>query len=124
VKLQVATESGAVVDLPGLAIDGPRTIAVCGKIARGIYFREQGKQLADDELLLFRDEDLKMRFWDYTSVTQNWPEVDMGETFRYRSIHDREGSMIWFQLYRFTWWVALTGNEAKTYPRLEGAKDV
>src|SRR5215831_2062319 len=57
-------------------------------------------RLADDELLLFRDEDVKM---DYRSITQNWLEVDMGETFRYRSIHSVEGSMIWFEFYRFNW---------------------
>jgi hypothetical protein len=88
------------------------------KIARGIYFREQGKQLADDKLLLFRDQDVKMA---YRSITQNWPEVDMGETFRYRSIHSPEGSMIWFEFYRFNWWLALTGNEAKTYPLKSGS---
>jgi hypothetical protein len=113
VKLQVRAQGGAVAELPGLAVDGARALAVLKKVARGIYFREQGKQLAEDELLLFRDEDVKM---DYRSITQNWPEVNMGETFRYRSIHSPEGSMIWLEFYRFNWWLALTGNEARTYP--------
>jgi len=112
VGIQVPTQGGILVELPGLAVDGARALAVLRKITRGIYFREQGKKLADDELLLFRDEDVKM---DYRSITQNWLEVDMGETFRYRSIHSVEGSMIWFEFYRFNWWLALTGNEAKTY---------
>jgi hypothetical protein len=114
VTVEVLTPEGAVVGrLPGITVDGARALQVLKKIARGIYFKEQGKRLAEDELLLFRDGDVKM---DFRLKTQDWPEVDMGEALRYRSVHSAEGSMIWFEFYRFQWWLALTGNEAKTYP--------
>jgi hypothetical protein len=114
VTVEVLTPEGAVTGrLPGINVDGSRALRVLKKIARGIYFEEQAKRLGEDELLLFRDGDVKM---DFRLKTQNWPEVDMGEAFRYRSVHSPEGSMIWFEFYRFQWWLALTGNEAKTYP--------
>lgn len=58
----------------------------------------QGR-LGDDELLLFRDADVKM---DFEAITRAWPEVDMGEAFRYRAQHSTEGSFIWFEFYRST----------------------
>ena len=83
------------------------------KIARGLYFRDCGKRLSDDELLLFRDADVKM---DFEMKSRAWPGIDMGEAFRYRALHSPEGSFIWFEFYRVHWWLALTGNEARTYP--------
>jgi hypothetical protein len=117
VTIEVRTPEGTVTGhLPGIAVDGARALRVLRKIARGIYFKEQGKRLDEDELLLFRDADVNM---DFRSKTRNWPEVDMGEAFRYRSQHSAEGSMIWFEFYRFNWWLVMTGNLARTYPKKE-----
>ena len=33
--------------------------------------------------------------------------------------NDSEGSMIWFEFYRTTWWLAMTGEAARTYPKEE-----
>jgi hypothetical protein len=94
-------------------MDGKRAARVLKKIARGIYFQEQGRTLGDDELLLFRDADVKGL--DFEAITRPWPEIDMGEPFRYRSQHSLEGSMIWFEFYRTNWWLALTGKFARNY---------
>jgi hypothetical protein len=103
--------------LPGLAIDGERSLRVFRKIARGIFFHERAQRLLDEELLFFRDADVIIKGLDFAVSTQRWPEVDMGEPFRYRSLHDPEGSMIWFEFYRTTWWLAMTGEAARTYPK-------
>jgi hypothetical protein len=36
-------------------VDGARALRVLRKTAKGLYFRERGAMLNDDELLLFRD---------------------------------------------------------------------
>jgi hypothetical protein len=80
VTIEVRTAEGEVAGhLPGIAVEGARAGRVLRKIARGIYFKEQGKRLGEDELLLFRDADVGM---DYRSRTKDWPEVDMDEAFR------------------------------------------
>lgn len=124
VPMEVRTPTGeAVGRLPGLAIDGKRSLSVFRKIARGIFFHERAQRLADDELLLFRDADVITKGLDFAISTQRWPEVDMGEPFRYRSVHDPDGSMLWFEFYRITWWLAMTGEAARTYPKLPAEVD-
>lgn len=98
--------------VPALEIEGDRAHRVFQKIARGLYFNYEGKRLADDELLLFRD-DGKI---DFRTQTTGWPEIDMGDVFRCRFQRDDQGSIIWFEFYRNHWWFALTGEHAKTYP--------
>lgn len=117
VPVEVRTPAGEVLGhSPGLAIDGKRSLSVFRKIARGIFFHEQAQRLVDNELLLFRDADVIAKGLDFAISTQSWPEVDMGEPFRYRSRHDPERSIIWFEFYRTTWWFAMTGEAALTYP--------
>jgi hypothetical protein len=98
--------------LPGIKVDGARAGRVLRKIAKGIYYHEKGVRLDDNELLLFRDGDVRL---DFEAITRGWPQVDMGEGFRYRSQHSAEGSMIWFEFYRTNWWLALTGDFARNY---------
>ena len=98
--------------LPGIGVEGKRATAVLRKIAKGLYYHEQKRQLLDDELLLFRDGDVRM---DFEAITRGWPEVDMGEPFRYRAKHSTEGSMFWFEFYRTNWWLVLTGDFARNY---------
>jgi hypothetical protein len=114
VQLEVRTQSGEVAGhLPGIATDGKRAMRVLKKIVRGIYFQEHGRTLGDDELLVFRDAETKGL--DFEARTQGWPEIDMGEPFRYRSQHSPEGSMVWFEFYRTNWWLAMTGDFARNY---------
>ena len=121
--MEVRTPAGAVLGhLPGLTIDGNRSLSVFRKIARGIFFHERAQRLAEDELLLFRDADVITKGLDFTISKQAWPEVDMGAPFRYRSCHEAEGSMIWFEFYRTTWWLAMTGEEPRTYPKAESIR--
>ena len=88
------------------------------KIAKGLHYHELGVRLtSDDELLLFRDQEILAKGLDFAITSRAWPEIDMGETFRYRSLHSEGGSMYWFEFYRTHWWLALTGEEARTYPR-------
>lgn len=113
--LEVRSAAGGILGhVPGIGIDGPRARRVFRKIARGLYFHDRGGRLSDEELLLFRDADVKM---DFELISRSWPGTDMGEAFRYRALHAPEGSsFIWFEFYRAHWWLALTGAEARTYP--------
>jgi hypothetical protein len=114
VTVEIRTPAGKVGGyLPGIAIDGKRALRVLRKIARGIYFQERGGTLGDDELILFRDGDVKGL--NFEAITRGWPETDMGEPFRYRFRHCTEGSMIWFEFYRTNWWLAFTGDFARNY---------
>jgi hypothetical protein len=114
VQVEVRTAGGKILGhLPGLGIDGGRAKRVFLKIARGLYFNDCQRRVSDDELLLFRDADVKM---DFEAITRTWPGVDMGEAFRYRALHSAEGSFIWFEFYRVHWWLVLTGGFARTYP--------
>lgn len=120
VQVEVHTPAGEVLGyLPGLTIDGKRSLSVFRKIVRGIFFHERAQRLLEDELLLFRDTDVIAKGLDFATSTQVWPEVDMGEAFRYRSHHEPEGSMIWFEFYRTNWWLAMVGEAARTYPKAE-----
>lgn len=96
--------------LPGIKVDGAQARRVIRKISKGLYFQDCGKRLNDNELILFRDEDTKMNF---EVITRGWPEVDMGEGFRYRSKYSIEGGLIWFEFYRTNWWLAMTGDMAR-----------
>jgi hypothetical protein len=115
ITIQIKTPAGNVAGhLPGIRVDGARALRVLRKIAKGLYFRERGAMLNDDELLLFRDGDVRINF---EVTTRGWPQVDMGEAFRFRSQYSKEGGMIWFEFYRTNWFLALTGDLARNYPR-------
>jgi hypothetical protein len=115
ITIQIETPAGNVAGhLPGIRVDGARALRVLRKIAKGLYFRERGAMLNDDELLLFRDGDVRINF---EVTTRGWPMVDMGEAFRFRSQYSKEGGMIWFEFYRTNWFLALTGDLARNYPR-------
>ena len=106
--VEVRTPVGAIAGhLPGITVSGTRALRVLKKIAKGMYFEQRETRLGDDELLLFRDGDVKL---DFEAITRHWPEIDMDGAFRYRSQHSKGGSMIWFEFYRTNWWLALTGD--------------
>jgi len=111
--VEVRTPAGdAAGHLPAIGVDGKRAMVVLKKITKGLYYNEKARRLSDGELLLFRDGDVRL---DFEAITRGWPEVDMGEAFRYRSRHSTEGSMIWFEFYRTNWWLVLTGDFARNY---------
>ena len=113
--LVIRTPAGVIAGyLPGIMVDGAQARRVLRKISKGLYFRDCGKRLNDDELILFRDEATKMNF---EVITRGWPEVDMGEGFRYRSKYSIEGGLIWFEFYRTNWWLAMTGDMARRYSK-------
>lgn len=113
--LVIRTPTGVIAGyLPGIKVDSAQARRVLRKISRGLYFQDCGKRLNDDELILFRDEDARMNF---EMITRGWPEVDMGEGFRYRSKYSIEGGLIWFEFYRTNWWLAMTGDIARKYPK-------
>jgi hypothetical protein len=112
--LEFRTAAGRVLGhFPGLGIDGQRASRVFRKIARGLYFNDCQRRISDAELLLFRDADVRI---DFEVISRVWPGIDMGEGFRYKALHAAEGSLIWFEFYRVHWWLALTGEMARTYP--------
>lgn len=111
--IEIRSATGGILGhVPGIGIDGGRAVRVFRKIVRGIHFHDRGRRLKDGELLLFRDADVKM---DFEAISRSWPCTDMGEAFRYRALHEALGSFIWFEFYRVHWWLALTGDEARTY---------
>ncbi len=97
-------------------VEGGRAGRVIRKIVKGLFFFLRGERLSDSGFLIFRDQDVKL---DFAGLTRAWREIDMGEVFRCRWDFDDEGGMIWMQLYRACWWLALTGESARNYPRRE-----
>jgi hypothetical protein len=102
------------VDLPGVAVEGGRAARVVRKIIRGLYFATRNQKLADSDLIIFRDVDVRLNPED---LTRGWTETDMGETFRFRTHFDDYGGGIWIEFYRSQWWLALTGQAAHNYPK-------
>lgn len=114
--VEIRTPGGVIAGyLPGIKVDGSRAKRVLRKIARGLYFSDRGAPVGDDELILFRDQETKGI--NFEVITRGWSEVDMGDGFRYRSKYQIEGGMIWFEFYRTNWWLAMTGDMARNYPR-------
>jgi len=105
----VAADGRVIGELPGLAVDGERAQRVIRKIFKGIYFFE--RQVRITEFIIFRGAEIRPR----TLNTTGWPEHDMGEVFRYRSLHESAGSGIWIEFYRTDWWFALSGDFARNY---------
>jgi len=100
--------------LPGVVVEGGRAARVVRKIVRGLYFALRGEKLEDADLIIFRDGDARI---DPITLTDGWTEVDMGEEFRFRSHFEDHGGAIWIEFYRTQWWLALTGEAARKYPR-------
>lgn len=112
VPVQIVDAQGQVLgELPGLQVDGARADRVIRKIFKGIYFYEKEERLADDDLIIFRCADIPPNIIN----TEGWDEHDMGEVFRWRSVHEAEASAIWIEFYRTDWWFALTGDSARNY---------
>lgn len=112
VPVQIVDAEGQVLgELPGLQVDGARADRVIKKIFRGIYFFEKEERLADDDLIIFRGADIPPNIIN----TNGWHEHDMGEVFRWRSVHEADASAIWIEFYRTDWWFALTGDSARNY---------
>jgi len=97
-------------------VEGGRVGRVVRKIVKGLFFFLRSERLADPDFLVFRDQDVKL---DLENLTRACREIDMGEVFRCRWDFDDEGGMIWMQFYRACWWLALTGEIARNYPRRE-----
>lgn len=113
--VEIRTPAGIIAGhLPGIKVDGSRARRVLRKISKGLYFQDCGTRLNDDDLILFRDGGARMNF---EMITRGWPEVDMGEGFRYRSKYSVEGGIIWFEFYRTNWWSSMTGDMARRYPK-------
>jgi len=114
VPVQIVDQEGRIIgELPGLQVEGARADRVIRKIFKGIYFSERGARLTDEELIIFRGADVPPNIIN----TAGWNERDMGEVFRYRSVHEAEGSALWIEFYRTDWWFALTGDSARNYGR-------
>lgn len=112
--VQVINSEGHVIgELPGLQVDGARADRVMRKIFKGIYFFERGTRLAEEDLIIFRGADIPPNI----ITTEGWHEQDMGEVFRYRSVHEADASALWIEFYRTDWWFALTGDSARNYGR-------
>lgn len=94
--------------------EGKRVARVIRKIVRGIYFELRHERIADDDVLIFRDVDVRI---DLERLTRHWVEIDMGEVFRCRYQFDGQDGAIWIQFYRATWWYAMIGESARQYPR-------
>jgi hypothetical protein len=100
------------VNLPGMAVEGGRAARVVRKIIRGLYFATRNQKLADSDLIIFRDGDVRL---NPENLTRGWTETDMGEAFRFRTHFDNYGGGIWIEFYRSQWWLALTGQVAHNY---------
>jgi hypothetical protein len=102
------------VSLPGVKVEGGRASKIVRKIMRGIYFAECDQKLAEKDLIIFRDADVRL---NPESLTRGWKEVDLGEVFRYRCHFDDYGAGIWIEFYRSQWWFALAGKVALNYTK-------
>jgi hypothetical protein len=98
-------------NLPGVAVEGGRAARVVRKIIRGLYLSIRNEKLADGDLIIFRDGDVRL---DPEQLTRGWTGIDMGEAFRFRYHFDDYGGGIWIEFYRSQWWLALAGRRLTT----------
>lgn len=102
--------------LPGLAVDGARSLTVIRKIAKGIYFLQTQQRIANPDMVVFRGADIPLAIVHLHRHPQWGVETDMGEAFRFRWGQADEGCAIWMEFYRHEWWEVFTGDLARNYP--------
>lgn len=114
IPVEIRNQTGQIIGrAPGLVVEGGRAGQVVRKIIKGIFYSQRDWRLEDQDFIIFRDGDVP---FNMEQTTRGWNEIDMGEVFRCRSQYDDAGGGIWIEFYRSTWWFAVTGELAHTYP--------